>query len=188
VSRRGAITWLPNIITMGRLLAVPVLVYCILREAYGAAFVIFVLAGLSDAVDGFIARAWDARSVYGAYLDPLADKALLLATYVSLGRTGQIPDWLVILVVFRDVLIIGGSALVYIVSDRPAIRPIFISKVNTAMQILLAALVLARLGLDFRIEWMTQSLVWVVAATTILSGGRYVMIGMRNAQGTETRR
>ncbi|MDX1711698.1 MAG: CDP-alcohol phosphatidyltransferase family protein [Rhodovibrionaceae bacterium] len=188
MSRRGAITSLPNIITLGRLLAVPLLVYFILQEAYAAAFVVFVLAGLSDAVDGFIARAWNAHSIYGAYLDPLADKALLLATYVSLGRTGALADWLVILVVFRDVLIVGGAALFYMLSEGPSVRPIFISKVNTLMQILLAALVLARLGLDFRVEWLTGGLVWVVAATTILSGGSYIVIGMRSANRTEPRR
>jgi len=185
VNRRGAITSLPNIITLGRLLAVPLLVYFILQEAYGAAFAVFVLAGVSDAVDGFIARAWNARSVYGAYLDPLADKALLLATYVSLGRTGQLPDWLVILVVFRDILIVGGAALFYMLSDGPSIRPIFVSKVNTLMQILLAALVLAHLGLNIRVEWLTESMIWVVAATTVLSGGLYVTIGMRDANRTE---
>jgi cardiolipin synthase len=188
VNRRGVVASLPNLITLGRLLAVPVLVYCILRESYTAAFVIFVLAGLSDAVDGFIARAWNARTVYGAYLDPLADKALLLATYVSLGRTGQIPDWLVILVVFRDVLIVGGTAVFHMVSAGVKMRPIFISKVNTAMQILLAAFVLAHLGLDLQIDWLTTVMVWIVTVTTVASGGTYVLIGMRDVNKAENRR
>jgi cardiolipin synthase len=188
VNRRGVVTSLPNLITLGRLFAVPVLVYCILQEAYTAAFTIFVLAGISDGVDGFIARAWNARSIFGAYLDPLADKALLLAVYVSLGRTGHVPDWLVILVVFRDVLIVGGSALFYMVSDGLRMRPIFISKVNTLAQILLAAVVLGHLGLNVNMEWLRQALIWIVTATTILSGGAYVLIGLRDVNRTENRK
>ncbi|MGH6946651.1 MAG: CDP-alcohol phosphatidyltransferase family protein, partial [Kiloniellales bacterium] len=105
MSARFAISLLPNLITLARLLVVPVAVYVILTEAFVAAFWIFVLAGISDAIDGAIAKRFRVTSELGAYLDPLADKALLVSVYVTLSQVDQLPVWLVILVVFRDVLI-----------------------------------------------------------------------------------
>ncbi len=102
---------LPNLISILRLLLVPVIVTCIVSRNDQAAFWLFVAAGLSDAVDGFIARHFGLLSELGTYLDPLADKALLVSIYLSLGLTGSFPAWLVILVISRDILIIGAVIL-----------------------------------------------------------------------------
>ncbi len=165
---------LANIITLGRLLSVPVVVWLIIDGAMMPAFVLFVIAGISDAVDGFLARRFNQHSELGSYLDPLADKALLVGVYVTLGHVGYLPAWLVILVVFRDVLIIGGAILLYMFTQSLQMAPLAVSKVNTAAQIVLAALVLGGIGLAIDDRGATAAMVYVVAATTILSGAAYI--------------
>ena len=165
---------LPNLITLGRLIAVPVMVWLILSDELGLAFWLFVAAGISDGVDGFIAKRYGVESVLGSYLDPIADKVMLVCIYVTLGVEEHIALWLVILVVFRDVLIVGGTMLSQLI-DRPVrMRPIFISKVNTVMQIVLAAVVLAEIGLALGTMPLVAVLEYAVAATTVVSGGTYL--------------
>ncbi len=168
---------LPNIISLCRLLSVPVSVYLILNDYMTAAFWLFVAAGVSDAVDGYLAKRLGQSSALGSYLDPIADKVLLVAVYVTLGQAGHLPSWLVILVVFRDLLIVGGVILLHISSDGDGTRvhPLLISKVNTALQIALIVLVLAELGLGFIIGAYQDALIYLVAATTIASGGAYIV-------------
>ncbi len=173
VPRSALIASLPNLITFARLLSVPVAVWLILNQYFGVAFWLFVLAGISDAVDGFIAKRFRARSELGAYLDPLTDKALLVSVFVTLGHAGVVESWLVILIVFRDLLIIGGAMLYATMTRRLHMQPLLISKLNTALQITLAAALLAKAGFGFGVG-MTEILVHVVAATTILSGAAYV--------------
>lgn len=170
---------LPNAITLGRLIAVPVTIYFILRGDLVTAFWLFVAAGISDAADGAIARLFDARSVLGAFLDPLADKALLVSVYLSLGNIGLLPLWLVILVVFRDLLIVGAVLLAYTLRQPVTVRPLPISKLNTVVQITLAALVLSVHGPglpDPALFGVPVSgwLGWLVAGTTVASGALYV--------------
>jgi cardiolipin synthase (CMP-forming) len=164
-----------NFITLGRLLSVPLAIWLVLDGATGFAFWIFVAAGVSDAVDGYIAKHFDQRSRLGALLDPLADKVLLISMYVTLGLSGRLPSWLVILVVFRDVLIIGGFLLATAVAQPIPVKPLAVSKLNTALQIALIAVVLGRLGLGVSDWGATSVLVYAVALTTILSGGGYLV-------------
>ncbi|WP_156825206.1 CDP-alcohol phosphatidyltransferase family protein [Elioraea tepidiphila] len=171
---RDAMITLPNLITLARLFAVPLAVWLILQREMDLAFWLFVAAGISDAVDGFIAKRFDARSQVGAVLDPVADKALLVSVYVTLGATGFLPSWLVILVVFRDVLIVGGVLTLYVLGQEPAIRPLFVSKANTAMQILLAAAVLLNAAYGVPASGVVAALLWITAATTFASGAAYV--------------
>ena len=166
---------LPNFISLARLLAVPAAVWLIVTDHFTAAFWLFVAAGVSDALDGYLARILRSRTLLGAYLDPLADKALLTSVYVSIGYVEEMPKWLVILVVFRDVLIVGGAILYQTLTQRLKMEPLFISKVNTTAQIALAALILAQLGLGFDSHGVDQLLIYAVAATTLLSGGAYVV-------------
>jgi cardiolipin synthase (CMP-forming) len=176
---------LPNLITLGRLLCVPVAIWLVLSDDLGAAFWLFAAAGLSDAVDGFIAKRFDQRSRLGALLDPLADKALLVSMYVTLGVAGHLPNWLVILVVFRDVLIIGGFLLVTALAHAMRWEPIFISKLNTALQIALVVVVLARLGLGIPDLGLGRLLIYAVAATTVISGAAYLVRWGRALAGVE---
>ena len=175
MSRESFIAWVPNLITLARLLSVPVMVYVILQGFYAAAFWIFLAAGISDALDGLIAKRFDVTSQVGSFLDPLADKALLIGVYLSLGSLGEIALWLVILIAFRDLLIIGGAILFQTLTHSLKMEPLFVSKVNTVAQIALAGFALARLGLGVPGGWFESLLVFAVAATTLASGAAYVV-------------
>jgi cardiolipin synthase len=167
---------IPNIITLARLLAVPAIVLLLLDEAFAWAFAVFVAAGISDAVDGTIAR-WvpNQASELGAYLDPIADKALLVSIFVTLGVTQHVPAWLVILVVSRDVLIVGGVLLAWVLSNPMTIAPSRVSKANTVAQILFAAAVLADLGWSLPLTDLRDVLAFVVAALTGASAAAYLI-------------
>lgn len=175
MSRERFIAWVPNLISLARLLSVPVMVYIILQGYYAAAFWIFLAAGVSDAVDGLIAKHYGVTSQVGSFLDPLADKALLIGVFLTLGSLGEIALWLVIMIAFRDLLIIGGALLFQTLTHSLKMEPLFVSKVNTVAQIALAGFVLARLGLDASGGWLETLLVYSVAATTLASGAAYVV-------------
>jgi len=176
---------LPNLITLARLLAVPLVVWLILDGEMGLAFAVFVFAGISDGIDGWIAKRWGQRTELGALLDPIADKTLLVALYVTLGVAGHLPNSLVILVVFRDLLIVGGFLLLQFMGQSVRSRPLLISKLNTGLQILLVATLLAQLGLGLGIGWAVKLLIYAVAATTVLSGAAYLVRWGRVLAGLE---
>ncbi|MCP4330074.1 MAG: CDP-alcohol phosphatidyltransferase family protein [Alphaproteobacteria bacterium] len=176
---------LPNLITLARLFVVPVTVWLVIEDRFLAAFWVFIGAGISDAVDGFLARQMNARTTLGAFMDPLADKALLVSVYVALGYTGYLPDWLVILVVFRDVMIIGGVILMVILTGKVEMQPIMISKINTTLQIVLAGLVLGDIAFGLSLGTVQLVLVYTVAVTTLLSGAAYVLQLGRRAPDLE---
>jgi cardiolipin synthase (CMP-forming) len=165
---------LPNLITLARLLAVPVAIWLIFEERYSAAFWVFIGAGLSDGLDGYIAKRFDRRTRLGAMLDPAADKALLAGMAVTLGLVGQLPAWLVVLIVLRDVLIVLGFAVLHATAVSRRFDPLYISKINTLVQIGLVGFVLARLGLGIAAEPATGLLIAAAAATTVLSGLSYL--------------
>lgn len=166
---------LPNLISMTRLLLVPLIVSLMLGKDYELAFAVFVIAGLSDAIDGYIARRFDMRTTLGAYLDAIADKALLVSVYVTLGVQGQFAQLVVTLVVARDLMIVGAVILSWVIGHPLKIAPLMLSKINTAAQILLAALMLAVLG--FLPEWDAATVwgQWIVGVTTVLSGAAYFL-------------
>lgn len=180
---------LANLITLARLISVPVVVWAILAGEMELAFGLFVAAGVSDAVDGFIAKRFHTESVFGSFLDPLADKALIMSVYISLGHEGYLPVWLVILVVFRDILIVGGVLLLFTIDRRAvSVAPLMISKANTAAQIVLAAIVLGGEALGMPQPMILMILVWVIAATTVLSGASYIVQASRKVPDMEDRR
>ncbi len=170
----GPLSLLPNFISLARLLAVPVAVYLILQGQLQAAFWIFVAAGVSDALDGYLAKRLGAESEIGRYLDPLADKALLVGVYVALNRVDHLATWLVFLVVFRDLLIIGGAILFQTLTQSLKMAPLFISKINTVAQITLASVVLGELGLGIELAFLSEALLYIVALTTFVSGAAYI--------------
>jgi cardiolipin synthase len=176
----SALFTLPNVITLARLCAVPAVVWLVIQHRLDAAFLVFVGAGVSDAVDGWLARVRNARSFLGALLDPVADKALLVSVYVTLAIIGVLPDWLAILVVFRDLLIVGGLLVLALMGTRPAIRPLFVSKLNTLLQIALAATALMLAGFGLNGGWLLPALIGCVTATTVASGAAYVRAASRS--------
>jgi cardiolipin synthase len=176
---------IPNLISLGRLLSVPILVWAIMDGRMELAFWLFIAAGISDAADGYIAKRLGAQSELGSYLDPLADKALLVSIYLALGAEGYLPNWLVIVVVWRDVLIIGGAMLYHTLTHSLKMEPLLISKVNTVAQIVLAGYVMGSHAFGISFDGVSLVLIWTVAATTVLSGAVYVVGWLRKATSME---
>ena len=134
---------IPNLITLGRVILVPVVFWLLLTGKLQAAFLAFVVAGISDAVDGFLAKRFCWETELGAYLDPIADKLLIVCIFIALGVTHRLPSWLVILVVSRDVLIVIAVVLSWLLDHPTPMKPLAVSKMNTVVQIVLAGTVLA---------------------------------------------
>ena len=177
---------LPNLITLGRILLVPMIVWAIASNQMTVAFVLFVVAGVSDAVDGFLAKHFDMATDLGALLDPIADKALLVSIYVALGITGDIPRWLVILVVSRDLMIVGAMILSGLLDNPMPVKPLMVSKLNTVAQVSFAALVLASLGFGFKAGPYDAILMGLVTVFTLLSISFYLVEWIRHLGTTES--
>lgn len=165
---------IPNLITLARILMVPVVVWAIASHTMWLAFVLFLVAGVSDAVDGFLAKRFGMTTELGAYLDPLADKALIVSIYLTLGINGDIPPWLVILVVSRDILIVGGIILSWLMDNPLKIKPLWVSKLNTVAQIAFACVVLGSLGFNLQVPTLRLVLMGAVAVLTLLSIAAYL--------------
>lgn len=174
MTRRSALILLPTALTVGRLFAVPLTIAWMLEGDYRGAFVVFACAGISDWLDGWLARRLDARTEIGAYLDPIADKILLTSVFILLGHQGLVPEWLVILVVFRDVLIVGGVMLFHTAAIKVTMAPLLISKFNSLVQLLYAGWVLAQLGFGLGAPEIGKTLMVAVTATTAASGIAYI--------------
>ncbi len=179
-TRAGSKLSIPNLITLGRILLVPVVVWAIASGLLWLAFLLFLAAGVSDAVDGFLAKRFHMTTVLGAYLDPLADKALIVSIYVTLGIADLIPRWLVILVVSRDIMIVGAVMLSWLIGSPIKVKPLLVSKLNTVAQIAFACAVLASLGYGFHVPLLNMLLMGLVAALTLLSVAAYVAEWVRH--------
>ena len=159
---------------------VPVIVWAIASNQMQIAFSLFLIAGLSDLVDGFLAKRFGMATELGAYLDPLADKAMIVSIYVALGIVDVIPRWLVILVVSRDIMIVAAVILSWLVDKPLKLKPLMVSKLNTVAQVLLALLVLATLSLKIEAGFAIQVLTVIVAILTLLSVAFYVAAWVRH--------
>src|SRR5438552_5017684 len=137
------------------------------------AFVLFLAAGISDAVDGYLAKRFGMATKLGAYLDPLADKAMIVSIYVALGIAEAIPRWLVILVVSRDIMIVSAVLLSWLIGKPVDLKPITVSKLNTVAQIVLAVVVLAALGFGFGAELVIKAMIALVTVLTLVSIALY---------------
>jgi len=170
---------LPNAITIARIILVPSFVVAFINNRLDLALALFILAGMSDVLDGFLARVLRQRSKLGAMLDPVADKLLLITAYMCLALGGLISSWLAVLVISRDVMLIGGMALLHFwgVNIRDRIRPTYLSKFNTNAQVILVVAVLAA-PLGWGWHGLIPFLMAVVVASTTLSGAHYIYIGL----------
>jgi cardiolipin synthase len=167
---------------------VPIVVWAIASGAMWIAFVLFLAAGLSDAVDGYLAKRFHMTTELGAYLDPLADKTLIVSIYITLGINGLIPGWLVILVVSRDIMIVGAVMLSWLVGTPVKVKPLLVSKLNTAAQIVFACVVLGTLGFAYPLPKVSLLLMAVVAALTLLSVAAYVAEWVRHINSTAAKK
>ena len=174
---------LPNIIALARLFAAPLVMWLMLVGAFEPAFWVFAAASISDGVDGFIAKQFNQTTVIGAYLDPLADKVLLVGVYIVLGKEGYLDLWIVMLVVFRDLVIVGGAILFRLLTRSLTMKPLLVSKFNTVAQFLLASFMLADIAYGIVPQGTIPVLIALVAATTLSSGGLYVIVWTRRTAG-----
>lgn len=171
----------PNILTLVRILLTPLFVILLLKNLFTMALFVFALAGISDALDGFIARYFNQRTVLGAYLDPLADKLLLLSAYITLAALKGVPSWLAVIVITRDVIIILGIAVLTLTDKPYEIKPSIISKCTTAMQLTTIFFTLLHPDI-FRFGRIQTALFWITAVLTTVSGLHYIYIGMNQLQ------
>lgn len=165
---------IPNLLTLARILMIPPAMFELVRGNHVSALVILAVAGATDGLDGYLARrfGWDSR--LGAILDPLADKFLMMASYLTLGYLSHIPLWLAVLVVGRDLIIMAGAAAYYRIFGQLDIEPTMLSKLNTLLQVALLVVVVAALaGLGLP-DWVRAAFVLMVAVFTPLSGLHYV--------------
>ena len=176
---------IPNIITLGRILLVPVIIWAIASNQMEIAFAIFIVAGVSDAVDGFLAKRFNMTSELGALLDPLADKALLVSIYMALGIWGAVPRWIVILVVSRDIMIVGAVIVSWLYGKPIPMKPLMVSKLNTVAQVGFAALVLGSLGFGFDSAPYDLVLMALVTIFTLLSVSFYLVEWARHMSTIE---
>jgi cardiolipin synthase len=172
---------IPNVITAFRFLLVPPVVILLLQERFTAALVVFGVAGFSDALDGFLAKRFDWRSRLGGIMDPLADKLLLVSSFVTLGWLGLIPAWLVLLVILRDLVIVAGATFYHMRIEQFEAEPSIASKLNTAAQILLVLAVMFSFGIQALPAILIDVLSYSVLATILWSGFDYVWTWGRRA-------
>jgi len=178
---------LPNAITVLRAALIPLLAWLLLERDYGTAFLLFVAQGLSDLADGWIARRFNYRSRFGAIADPLADKLTMLTVVVLLAMHGWLPWWFAALVVGRDLLIVTGAAAYHFVIGEVEVAPSFISKLNTVLEFVFLACVLALAAGHFAAgPWFT-ALLYLTTATIVASGASYVAVWSRKAVGARAR-
>lgn len=168
--------YIPNLLTLARIGLVPWLLVLLQEQEFAWSLGVFIAAGVSDGLDGFIAKRFNAKTKLGAILDPLADKALLVSAYVMLSVMGVIPFWLMIAVVFRDVVIVGGYLVMVLFFGSVEMQPLKISKLNTFTQISYIVVVLAALAFAAELGLLLTWMNYFVLITSVLSGGAYVYI------------
>ncbi len=166
---------LPNLISILRILLVAPVAIMLMDRDYLMALILFLVAGISDGIDGYLARRLNCRTRLGAFLDPFADKLLMLVCYLSLGWLGELPIWLVGAVIGRDILIVAGAAFYHYLVEHMEIRPSRLSKLNTVLQILLVVVVLMALAGAPLPALFVQGMIWAVLATTVASGVGYLL-------------
>ena len=175
---------IPNILTLGRILVTPFIVYAILRGQPELALILMVAAGITDMLDGAIARYFNQRTTVGAYLDPLADKLMLISGFVTLFLIDQVPLFLFLAVIFRDVVIVLGALAYEMVTHQLKMEPSMISKVTTFMQIICVAALILDLAYPLN-ELLMQAMVWSTFAVTCISGIHYMLVWTRKAASEE---
>jgi cardiolipin synthase len=172
---------IPNLISILRIfLSIPV-VWMLLEQQFGVALVLFLVAGISDGLDGFLAKRYGWQSQLGGLLDPLADKVLLVSSYLSLALIGVVPVWLVLLVILRDLVIVTGALVYHFRVTELEAEPSMISKTNTLAQIVLVLSVVLDRGLMPLPDLFISTMIWLVVLTTLASGINYVWVWSRRA-------
>ena len=178
---------IPNLISAVRILLTIPVVYFLLQREYGTALVLFTLAGVSDGLDGYLAKHYHWQSRLGGLLDPLADKLLLMSSFLVLSATGLIPVWLLMAAICRDLVILGGAIYYNFMIEEVQPAPTLASKLNTLLQILLVILVMVDAGPLPLPGVLIEALQWLLLATILISGVHYVAVWSRKAMRAGSR-
>ena len=177
--------FIPNLISIIRILLVIPTVYLLWNKEYSYALLLFFVAGVSDGLDGFLARRFNWTTRLGSFLDPMGDKLLMTASYFMLGLLGHLPVWLVVIVIGRDLVIVLGALAYRLLVQDITMSPLLVSKINTAAQIFLVLLMLfhhSTLPLAEKIPfWLTQGSIYFVLITSLLSGLAYIVVWSKRA-------
>jgi len=176
---------IPNILTLARIIITPFIVYAIIKHQPALALILMGIAGITDMLDGAIARYFNQRSTVGAVMDPLADKLMLISTIVSLYLIEQLPAFLFLAVVFRDMIIVVGAIAYEMVTHKLEMQPSIASKITTFLQIMLVLTVLSNLAWQWPGDWVLQIMIWLTFAFTCISGIQYMIVWMRKAVTAE---
>jgi len=171
---------LPNFLTLIRIATIPFFLVLLSAQLYLEAFIIFVIGGLTDFLDGLVARLMSQQTALGAYLDPVADKLLVMSSFVMLGLGGAIPAWVAVIVVSRDVLILFGYGIIYLLlAERPQIQPSILGKVSTLLQLVTVGAVLLLLYHPQTLDLLLRDLlIGATVIATVLSGLQYLYRGL----------
>jgi len=173
---------IPNFLSLLRIILVPVIVIFLIQDEYGKALAVFVVAGLTDALDGTLARLLNKQTELGAFLDPLADKILLSTSFISLSIFGLIPGWLTVIVISRDLIILMGIMTLSMMDIAYEIKPVFVSKITTGLQI--GAVFFALFSKSFTSGLISDynvvdAIFWITALFTVISGTVYIYKGIK---------
>ncbi len=178
MSRTVFVLNVPNVLTLARILLTPLFIICMIKGAYQAALAIFILAGVTDGLDGLLARMLNQRTSLGAYLDPVADKVLLISAFVTLAIQRMIPAWLTVVVISRDLLIFIGIAILELSKVNYRIAPSMVSKCTTVAQLTTIFLLLVSIQTSV-VEHALAPVYGLTAVLSIVSGLHYVYIGIQ---------
>ncbi|MBL4775549.1 MAG: CDP-alcohol phosphatidyltransferase family protein [Mariprofundus sp.] len=176
---------IPNLLTLARIILTPFIIYAIIEHQAVLALLLMAIAGITDMLDGAIARYFNQRSRVGAFMDPLADKLLLISTIVTLYFIDQIPLFLFLAVVFRDLIIVVGAIAYEMVTHKLEIQPSIASKITTFLQIVLVLIVLFEMAWQLPGDALLHLAVWLTFAFTCISGLQYMIVWMRKAVSDE---
>ncbi len=184
MNRTGIVLNLPNILTLARILITPIFIICLIKGAYQMALLVFTLAGVTDGLDGLLARLLNQKTSLGAFLDPIADKLLLVSAFVTLAVQGAIPAWLTVVVISRDVLIIIGIAILEVNKVAYQIKPSMVSKCTTVAQLVTIFLLLLSIQTS-GVEHALLPVYWLTTALSVASGLHYVYLCVQIMPDTE---
>ena len=180
---------IPNVLTVVRIILIIPFALLVYRQQYGSALIVFFIAGLSDGVDGFLARQFNWKSRFGAIADPLADKMLLMTAYIVLAMTEQIPWWLTLVILGRDLVIVVGALVYHYCISHYDIKPSIFGKACTMVQIVYALALILKLAAFPMPDWVVTEGIWLVLAITIISGLHYIVVwSARGRQELQSRR
>lgn len=174
----------PNLITIARIVLIPVFITAVVYKKYEYALYLFLFAALTDKLDGVIAKARNQKTEFGGFLDPLADKFMLVASFVLLAIYGFVPKWLTIVVISRDAIVVTGWTILFLTMHVSKVEPLLTGKLAIAMQFSLICLILVEINYGLFKEFHGP-IMWATAILTVFSGLHYIYRGLKKAQVEE---